>query len=258
MFGENTKENELEVWQSPKYGEAKNKAVELINSEKYKGILLESDFWILMNKTKTNKMAYTGLIISHDGCLKINDTLDEQLKFKPQCVSIDKEGYGGSLVYTYCCAEQGLYEVGEVSANNCKNGYPYAMAFKRCFDRVVLKNSKIAYAGIYSDSEADDFKEPIDERAESKDLTEDNKKETEQKKATESKKTSDSKKDSTSRSAARITSNQMKIIKEAFGDEKVLNGWLAKHSLPKIDELSYEQAKNLIETIKEKKEKSSC
>lgn len=106
-------------------------------------------------------MAYTGLIISHDGCLKINDKLKDELKFKPQCVTVDKDGYKGSLVYSYCCEEQGLYEVGEVTSDNCKNSYPYAMALKRCFDRVVLKNSKIAYSGIYSDSESDEFAQQL-------------------------------------------------------------------------------------------------
>ena len=48
-----------------------------------------------------------------------------------------------------------------MSQHNCKNAYPYAMALKRCFDRVVLKNSKLAYDGVYSDSEADEFKEKI-------------------------------------------------------------------------------------------------
>ena len=77
MFNEKEKEElfengsklELQVWQSPKYKESKDKAVELIN--KYEQIT-EGDFWILMNRTKTNKMAYTGLIISHNGCLKLN------------------------------------------------------------------------------------------------------------------------------------------------------------------------------------------
>ena len=149
---------EIPVWQSPKYEESKAKAVEIIKSGKYS--VQESDFWILMNVTKSEKMAYTGLIISHNGCLKINDCLDS--KFDPSCVTIDKEGYKGSLVYTYCNKEQGIYEVGEVSASNCKNEYPYAMAYKRLFDRVVLKLSKLAYAGIYSDSEADEFAQRLD------------------------------------------------------------------------------------------------
>ena len=34
------------------------------------------------------------------------------------------------------------------------------MALKRCMDRVILKNCKLAYAGVYSDSEADEFAEP--------------------------------------------------------------------------------------------------
>lgn len=143
---------------TPKYKEARKKAIELLESEKYKNVLEESDFWILVNTySNKTKAMYSGLIISHDGCLKINNELEEKLKFKPECMTLDKEGYNNSLVFSYICPEQGLYEVGEVSKNNCKNDYPYAMALKRCFDRVVLKNSRIAYSGIYSDSESDEF-----------------------------------------------------------------------------------------------------
>ena len=151
----------LPVWQSPKYIQAKKKAIEIIDKKDYG--LTEADFWILMNETKTGKMQYSGLIISHIGCLKINDKLEDKMKFNPESVTIDKEGYGNTLVYTYCNKEQGLYEVGEVSKDNCKNSYPYAMALKRCFDRVVLKNSRVAYESIYSDSAgADTSKEQSD------------------------------------------------------------------------------------------------
>lgn len=152
-------------WITPKYKEAKRKVIELLESEKYKDVLEESDFWILYNTySNKTKVMYSGLIISHDGCLKINDSLEDKLKFKPECMSLDKEGYNNSLVYTYNCPEQGIYEVGEVSPSNLKNGgYPYAMALKRCMDRVILKNSKIAYAGVYSDSEADEFTKRVDE-----------------------------------------------------------------------------------------------
>ena len=151
----------LPVWQSPKYIESKQKAIEILEAGIY-GVK-ESDFWILMNKTKTGKMAYTGLIISHNGCLKINDSLEEQMRFNPACLTRAQNEYGQSLVYEYNNPSQGIYEVGEVSPKNCKNDYPFAMAFKRCFDRVVLKNSKLAYAGIYSDSEAEEFKEKLDD-----------------------------------------------------------------------------------------------
>ena len=166
-FGENTKEysaktgNYVPVILTEKYKSAKKKAIEIIDSKKY-GVQ-ESDFWILMNATKDgSKMMYTGLIISHNGCLKINDGLSE--KFVPSCVTEDKGGYKGSLVYTYSNDAQGIYEVGEANDKNCKNDYPYAMAYKRLFDRVVLKLSKLAYNGVYSDSESDEFREP-DEHA---------------------------------------------------------------------------------------------
>ena len=144
-------------WSSPKYLEAVKKAVEVLGSDKYKNVLSESDFWQLTGKTKKGTLAYNGLIISHNGCLKINDSLDPELRFRPECVMLDKEGFGGSLVYTYICPEQGIYEVGEVSKANCTNAYPYAMALKRCMDRVILKASRLAYSGIYSDSEAEEF-----------------------------------------------------------------------------------------------------
>lgn len=152
----------IPVWKSPKYVQARKKAIELIDKKDYG--LTEADFWILMNETKSGKMQYTGLIISHNGCLKINDKLEKDKKFNPDNLVVDKEGYNNTLVYTYINKEQGLYEVGEVSKDNCKNSYPYAMALKRCFDRVVLKNSKLAYESIYSDSEgADIAKETTEE-----------------------------------------------------------------------------------------------
>lgn len=161
-FGEKTQEystkqqKDLPVWQSPKYLEAKKKALEIIASEKY-GIT-EADFWILMNETKSGKMAYTSLILSHNGCLKINSCLESP--FDPESVSKDKDGYNNSLVYTYCNKAQGIYEVGEISKENCKNAYPYAMAFKRLFDRVVLKLSKLAFSGIMSEVESEEFSQP--------------------------------------------------------------------------------------------------
>lgn len=154
---------EIPVWKSPKYEESKKKAIEMIESKKYD--LSDGDFWILMNETKSGKMAYTGLIISHNGCLKINDKLEEKDKFKPEFLSrsIEKLNGNDNLIYEYNNPEQNLYEVGEVNETNCKNDYKFAMAYKRCFDRVVLKISKLAFSGIYSDSEADEFKEKFED-----------------------------------------------------------------------------------------------
>lgn len=156
-FGENKKEyypktkEYIDVIQSPKYIQAKQKAIEIIEKGNYG--LIDSDFWILMNATQTGKMMYTGLVLSHNGCLKINNKLEDKDKFKPACVMVDKDGYADSLVFIYNNEEQGIFEVGEVNSANCKISYPYAMALKRCFDRVVLKTSKLAFSGIVSESE---------------------------------------------------------------------------------------------------------
>ena len=170
MFGEKSKEKnpkteeEVTVFKTPKYLEAYQSAFQIVTENKFG--LEEKDFWIQKNMSKTGtKMIYSGLIISHNGCLKINSQLKEQ--FKPECVTIDKDGYGDSLVFLYCSPEQGLFEAGEVNKSNCKIAYPYAMALKRLFDRVVLKLSKLAYDGIYADTESDEFSEDEEEKAKS-------------------------------------------------------------------------------------------
>lgn len=165
MFNEKSTEfykgQNLKVVQTAKYKQSKEKALEII--EKYDRIG-EGDFWILMNSNKRDTMYYSGLIISHNGCLKINEAQPDEKKFKPSCVTMDKDGYMNSLVYTYCNDEQGIYEVGEFGKHNSSQTYPYAMAFKRLFDRVVLKLCGLAYDGVYSDSEADEFKERYEDQ----------------------------------------------------------------------------------------------
>ena len=163
-FGEKKYEDNMEVWQTPKYIESRAKAIELIESDQYKGVIKDGDFWILKNKTKSGKIAYTGLIISHNACLKINDILPAEKKFKTDSFSFTTETFKNGLIGVY--KDEDIFEIGEVSVSNCKNEYPYAMVLKRCFDRVVLKKSGIAQWGIYSDSEADEFKEPVEPKNE--------------------------------------------------------------------------------------------
>lgn len=223
---------------TPKYKEARNKAIELLESDKYKGILETSDFWILVNTyANKTKVMYSGLIISHDGCLKINDVLDEELKFKPECMTLDKEGYNGSLVFTYNCPKQGIYEVGEVSKDNCKNDYPYAMALKRCMDRVILKNSKIAYSGIYSDSEADEFTKRIDE-----DVVEEKPKTT---KTATTKKTSTKTETKQKGGDLPIQKTQVELIKKLYTAEELIP-LMKKIGKVKIVELTLLEASSLI------------
>lgn len=244
-FGEKKEENINGVkipveFHTPKYKEAKNKAIELLESDKYKGVLETSDFWILVNTyANKSKAMYSGLIISHDGCLKINDSLDDKLKFKPECMSLDKEGYNNSLVYTYSCPEQGLYEVGEVSKDNLKNGgYPYAMALKRCFDRVVLKNSKIAYSGIYSDSESDEFLKRTEDNEEAKP-------ETKTTKTATTKKTPVKTETKQKGGDLPIQKTQVELIKKLYTAEELIP-LMKKIGKVKIVELTLLEASNLI------------
>jgi len=173
MFGEKKTENvkgvECPVWQTPKYEASKKKAIDIIEKGDYG--LVEGDFWILWNTyAQGTKVMYTGLILSHNGCLKINDKLDDPFKAEFLKRDVAFDGYDKpSVLYEY--NDGLLYEVGEASASNCKNDYPFAMALKRCFDRVVLKKSKLAYAGIYSEVEADEFKQKVDDNAEEEKAT---------------------------------------------------------------------------------------
>lgn len=167
MFDERSKEKnpktdeDIPVWKTPKYMQAREAAESIIKAGKYG--LEENDFWIQKNLNKAGtKMIYSGLIISHNGCLKINDRLTD--RFNPECAALDKNGYKDSLVFLYNSPGQGILEVGEVNSKNCKIDYPYAMALKRMFDRVVLKLSKLAYSGIYADTENDEFAEDEEEK----------------------------------------------------------------------------------------------
>ena len=57
------------------------------------------------------------------------------------------------------------WSIGEASPRNCKNDYRWAMAEKRAKDRVILKLLGIA-GDMYSEEEADEFKEKKPERTE--------------------------------------------------------------------------------------------
>lgn len=246
MFGEKKEEYDsvsrakLPVFQMPKYITGREAAVKLLKEKDY---MSEADFWILMNRSKAgDKMLYSGLIISHNGCLKINDNLPDEQKFRPECVSVNESGYGGALVFTYMCPEQRIYEVGEVTPKNCKNEYPYAMALKRCFDRVVLKQCKLAYYGVYSDSEADEFKE--NPPSSSKEETQ-----TDSKKADEiNKEFSDALKRS-----GMATDEQIEAIKAAAIATKTDVMSAIRHKgKASLKELTYEEAEALFGTLKKK------
>lgn len=171
-FGENDYDfafgSKIPVTVLPKYTMTKENVIALLESKEYKDILSEGDFWILKNYNKDkSKCFYSGLIISHEALVKINDTLDDNTKFNEQFCSdpISCQWKGiETLRMEYRDRRDGMYEVGEISVNNCKNDYPFAMLLKRTFDRVVKRKAKLSM--VYSDSEADEFREPQEDRKE--------------------------------------------------------------------------------------------
>ena len=111
------------------------------------------------------------------------------------------------------------------------------MAFKRCFDRVVLKNSKIAYSGIYSDSEADDFKETDEHKTTQ---TDDDKKVT---KKTVAK--TEKKEEKPKGSELPIQDSQIEIIKKMYTAQELIP-YMKKYKKVKLTELSLIEASELI------------
>jgi hypothetical protein len=156
------KENKnLTVVYTEAFEEQVKEATKLIDEGKYG--LKENDFWINERaNVNSNKLYYVGLIITHNGCLKINSKLEKEKQYKPSCAIKCKDNEK-SLVLEYKNDDQGIHEFGEVHYNSagagCTVGFVYAMALKRLQDRVILKNSCIAFEGFYSESETEDFKQ---------------------------------------------------------------------------------------------------
>lgn len=161
MKTEKIKGKELKVILSPKYEISREAAVKLLESDTGKS-LTEKDFWIQKNQSKTGEwLIYSALIITHDALMKINATLSEEKRFDQRfCSDPVPFEYGGKkgLYMTYRDERDGMFEIGEITTDSCKNDYPFAMLLKRTFDRVVKRKANLF--GIYSDAE--DFS-PADE-----------------------------------------------------------------------------------------------
>ena len=110
--------------------------------------LTKQDFWELPQRAGT-------WIVTHNACEKIADI--EKIQFDyPEIHN------GGNEVAMIGKARKGDIEVwstGEANPDNCKNKYKWAMAEKRLKDRLTLKLINAAEYGIYSEEEADSFKE---------------------------------------------------------------------------------------------------
>lgn len=204
----------VDVVVSPKYVETKKRVIEMLESGIYKG-LNESYFWILMNRTKQGKMMYSGLIISHDGMKVINDNLPENNQVDPMCFTKPlKAEFGDGLYMVY--QDESTFEVGEISIKNCTNAYPYAMLLKRTFDRVVKDKAKLY--GVYSEEEADEFKNKQNEVPEAPEIKEE---------------------------VEKINEYQWTLIKQLYSDQDILK-MMRMFSVTKPSEITSQQAQMMI------------
>jgi len=116
-------------------------------AEKYN--LSKDDFWELKRGTRSM------WIITHDACEKI--AAKENIQFGAPTIYRDSN-QDVAIVGDAKRGNKIIWSTGEASPKNCKAPYMFAMAEKRLKDRLVLKLINAYEYGIYSDSEADNFK----------------------------------------------------------------------------------------------------
>ena len=111
--------------------------------------LSKDDFWELKRGTKSM------WIITHDACEKI--AAKENIQFGAPTIYRDSN-QDVAIVGDAKRGNKVIWSTGEASPKNCKAPYMFAMAEKRLKDRLILKLINAYEYGIYSDSEADNFK----------------------------------------------------------------------------------------------------
>ncbi len=113
--------------------------------EDYK--LVGTDFWL--HKQSKN------WIIKHNALEKV--ATQEKINWKLEVLNFSPD------IVVKCIATHGdrvVESLGEASPKNTIINHPYAMAEKRAIDRCILKLLN-AHAYIYSETESDDFREPV-------------------------------------------------------------------------------------------------
>ena len=126
-----------------------NYTEELIEKFKTEYNLKGEDFWDLKRGKKPV------WIIKHNALERV--AMQDKITWQLSVLSFAPD------VVVKCVAtkdEAKVESLGESSPKNTMNQYPYAMAEKRAVDRCILKLLN-AHAYLYSESEADDFKEPV-------------------------------------------------------------------------------------------------
>lgn len=95
--------------------------------------------WVMLHKACESVASQLGIVFDEPKVLNVS-------------------GDSVAILVTGRIGDSSAWSVGEASPKNNKNAYPWAMAEKRAKDRVILKLARFSEAGVYSDTEADDFK----------------------------------------------------------------------------------------------------
>ena len=104
--------------------------------------LQKSQGWVIIKRTGIDK-------IQGKEAIEVEFNLEEYDTARNIVVVKARGSYKEKYIESY----------GEANQGNCKNLYPVAMAEKRALSRVVLKLVGAYAEGIYSEDEADEFKD---------------------------------------------------------------------------------------------------
>ena len=118
------------------YGEATNDSIWLHNRGK-------SSIWIAKHDACERMATKAGITFEEPRLLFCNN---DGTSIALLIAGLDKKG-------------NEVWSIGEASDGNNKNAYPWSIAEKRGKDRVILKLLGM-HGMLYSDTEADDFREP--------------------------------------------------------------------------------------------------
>lgn len=114
----------------------------------------QSSQWIIKHKALEVIAAKEGIIFDMPVVVQLD------LLSKVACVVVKGHIIGTLTPHsTNILANRSEWSFGEATADNCKMGYFAAMAEKRAKDRVALKLLNL-HGDVYSEEEADDFKQP--------------------------------------------------------------------------------------------------
>jgi hypothetical protein len=116
--------------------------------------------WVVRHKVLEQIAAAEGIVFDPPEVLECNNIVWKKTSESKE-YQHEEAVYSGKHVAIYVrgfLGDSEAWSIGEAAPNNTKQSYPWAMAEKRAKDRVILKLIGL-HGLVYSEEEADDFKE---------------------------------------------------------------------------------------------------